>query len=268
MRSPFPGVDPYLEDRWRDVHSSLVLYARNQLQPQIRPKYRARVEERVVLDTSDGDRGPPTFYPDVKGVRSASPQQRSPTTTGEAIGVMEPVVVRINAPSEITETFVQIIDPSGGGAVVTVIEFLSPSNKRPGPDRDAYLAKQRELLAADVAFVEIDLLRAGRRTTHYDFAFWPERLRACPYAACVSHPREPRHAELYGFEMLASLPKIRVPLREGDADATLSLQGSVDAAYVDGAYDDTDYVPPPVPPLSPDDEAWADALLRAAGKRG
>ena len=37
MRSPFPGMDPYLEDRWRDVHSSLVLYARNQLQPQVMP---------------------------------------------------------------------------------------------------------------------------------------------------------------------------------------------------------------------------------------
>ena len=37
--------------------------------------------------------------------------------------------------------------------------------------------------------------------------------------------------------------------------------------YHHGRYDDIDYTLPPVPPLEAEDAAWADELLRAAGKR-
>jgi hypothetical protein len=32
MKNPFPGMNPYLEAHWWDVHTSLVPYMRNQLQ--------------------------------------------------------------------------------------------------------------------------------------------------------------------------------------------------------------------------------------------
>ena len=35
MHSPFPGMDPYLERYWRDVHASLLIYARDQLEDQL-----------------------------------------------------------------------------------------------------------------------------------------------------------------------------------------------------------------------------------------
>ena len=49
MPSPFPGMDPYLEgpSLWRDVHQSLITYIRDALQPQIAPRYVARIDERV-----------------------------------------------------------------------------------------------------------------------------------------------------------------------------------------------------------------------------
>ena len=31
MASPFPGMDPYLEAHWGDIHASLIIYARDQL---------------------------------------------------------------------------------------------------------------------------------------------------------------------------------------------------------------------------------------------
>ena len=44
MPSPFPGMDPYLEEprRWPDVHQSLITYIRDALQPAVRPRYFAR----------------------------------------------------------------------------------------------------------------------------------------------------------------------------------------------------------------------------------
>ena len=35
MKSPFPGMDPYLEQSWRDVHAALIIYSRDQLQSQL-----------------------------------------------------------------------------------------------------------------------------------------------------------------------------------------------------------------------------------------
>ncbi len=57
MPSPFPGMDPYLEERslWPDMHSSLISYIREALQPQLRPKYIARIGERVELTTLGKD---------------------------------------------------------------------------------------------------------------------------------------------------------------------------------------------------------------------
>lgn len=46
MRSPFPGMDPFLEQYWSGVHTSLAVYARDQLQSQVRPNFIARIEER------------------------------------------------------------------------------------------------------------------------------------------------------------------------------------------------------------------------------
>jgi hypothetical protein len=63
------------------------------------------------------------------------------------------------------------------------------------------------------------------------------------------------------------LPVIGVPLRPADPDVPLDLQSIVEQCYRNGGYDDIDYRREPEPPLSPEDAAWADALLRQQGKR-
>ena len=50
MKSPFPGMDPYLEARWGDVHQRLITYAADQLALQLPADLRARVEERVFVE--------------------------------------------------------------------------------------------------------------------------------------------------------------------------------------------------------------------------
>src|SRR5438132_6084887 len=67
MPSPFPGMDPYLEAHWRDVHASLIIYARDALQGVLPGSLRARAEERVLLGTPQGIGDHPLF-PDVRVV--------------------------------------------------------------------------------------------------------------------------------------------------------------------------------------------------------
>jgi hypothetical protein len=63
MKSPFPGMDPYLEQRWGDVHGSLITYIRDSIQPLLGPDLRARMSERVYLESIESESR--QFIPDV-----------------------------------------------------------------------------------------------------------------------------------------------------------------------------------------------------------
>src|SRR3954469_8780780 len=71
IRSPFPGMDPWLESHWRDVHNALITYARDTLNPQLPGGLRARTEERVFVE-APGDADGESRYPDVRIVEYRS----------------------------------------------------------------------------------------------------------------------------------------------------------------------------------------------------
>jgi Protein of unknown function (DUF4058) len=161
MPSPFPGMDPYLESHWRDIHASLVIYARDALQAVLPAPLRARVEERVLLEAPNG-LGDHPLFPDVRVVEYKR-KRHGKAAAQAGVAVAEPLLV--DAPVEpISETFLEIIDRDSGNRVVTIIEFLSPSNKSPGPDREQYLWKQQENCNSEANLVEIDLNRFGVHT--------------------------------------------------------------------------------------------------------
>src|SRR6266536_3741693 len=167
MASPFPGMDPYLEAHWRDVHARLIIYASDALQGVLPSSLRARVEERVLLETPQGIAEHPLF-PDVRVIEFTSKRDVAPAPE-KGVALEEPMLVD-TAPEESTETFLEIIDHESGNRVITVIEFLSPSNKSPGRNREQYLRKQRELCASDTNLVEIDLNRFGSHTLAFPLA--------------------------------------------------------------------------------------------------
>lgn len=262
MRSPFPGMDPYLERHWLDVHHSLCTYARDALQPQLRPALLARVEERVVVESEDEFYR--ALYPDVKVVARRGAPPGAPQ--GSSVAVLEePLVIRAEAEPR-TEGFIQIIDPASGGKLVTVIEILSTSNKVAGEGQTLYIKKQKELREARVSLVEIDLLRAGDWVVQVPRALVRES-HLKPYRICVHRGYKESEYELYRAPIEHPLPSIRIPLREGDRDAVLPLQELIDQTYANGAYDSIDYQKPPDPALDPETAAWADGMLRSAGKR-
>src|SRR5579872_4789303 len=94
MKSPFPGMDPYLEQHWGDVHHSLIQYTRDALQPALPEDLRARVEERVFLETEPGLQR--LIVPDVHIAqlqRATAPRGHSGESA--SVGVAEPLVFEV-----------------------------------------------------------------------------------------------------------------------------------------------------------------------------
>src|SRR5579859_6830663 len=147
MPSPFPGMDPYLETHWRDVHARLIIYASDALRSVLPHPLRARVEERVVLATAEGWTES-WLFPDVRIVEYAPSSGSGVVTRQSAAAVAVPMIVDSEV-DPITENFIEIVDRGSGNRVVTVIEFLSQANKLPGANREQYLTKQAELCQSD-----------------------------------------------------------------------------------------------------------------------
>jgi len=262
MGSPFPGMDPYLEFHWGDVHASLMIYARNQLRTELPEGLRVRVEEQVLVQ-SDNDEGH-GFYPDVRVIEHSASSQTE-ASSPSSVGLAEPLLVPMVMEPR-TQRSIRIIDARTGNRLVTGIEFLSPSNKLKQQGRDAYQKKQREMIEAGVNLVEIDLIRSGPYLLAAPQYGMPE-THLSPYRICVFRACRPESAEVYRVSLQERLPKFRIPLRETDADVPLELQLLIEQAYEDGGYEGIDYQADPVPPLAPEDAAWADALLREKGLR-
>jgi hypothetical protein len=130
MRSPFPGMDPYIEacGLWGDFHHDLISEIKNALAQAAPERYLVRAGERSYV-----------------------------------------VLVE----EEHREAFVEIYEATPEQRLVTKIEILSPSNKRPRtPGYDLYLRKRQSLLLGDANLVEIDLLRGGSRMPMLDL--WPD----------------------------------------------------------------------------------------------
>lgn len=63
MTRPFPGMDPYLESHWRDIHHRLITYAADEIQTGLPQDLRARVEERVFVESDLRERLPAISVP-------------------------------------------------------------------------------------------------------------------------------------------------------------------------------------------------------------
>jgi hypothetical protein len=262
--NPFPGMNPWLESHWGDVHTSLTTYARDQRQPQLPTGLRARVEEYVAVEADDeSDATRDRFAPDVRIVERPG----AATLTSAAVAeVSQSVMVPRRLEPE-TLHRIEIVDAAVGHRTVTTIEFLNLANKVGDDGRRQYRAKQHKMLAGYVNLVEIDLLRDGSWVLAVPEALVPARCRE-PYRICVVRGDRQSVAEMYPVPLSQPLPTIRIPLRTGDNDVVLKLQPLLNTSYVNGRYDeDLDYRKNPDPPLADTDAQWADRLLREKGLR-
>jgi hypothetical protein len=177
------------------------------------------------------------------------------------------VTVELPKPIEIRERYLQIRRATSR-EVVTVVEILSPSNKRWGKGRDEYQKKRTEIAGATTNLVEIDLLRAGEPFPVLREGALVERAGDSDYRILVSRGWRRHVADLYLVDLREPLPTLPVPLRAEDDEPRVALQPILETVYDGGGFGDLlDYGHEPVPPLSTEDAAWADQLLRDKGLR-
>ena len=261
MASPFPGMDPYLERHWRDVHGTLIAEAKRDLNRTLPGDLVARSDERVYVEADhEVTRG---VAPDVRVVELPAASS-APSADGGGTAVATPVLLPLES-DPTRERFIEIREVDGG-RVVTAIEFVSPTNKAPGEGRDAYLKKRAEFLDSDSNLVEIDLTRSGDWTKLMRPYRVPVEYRTA-YRVSIRRVSRRDKAELFPVTIRQRLPVIPIPLRASDPDVRLDLQDLLARAYDAGRYDTIDYTHPPQPPLEGEDAAWADQLLRRAGRR-
>ncbi len=279
MPSPFPGMDPYLEDprTWPDFHASLASALRGALNRRLPSPYYARVELRTEVGIADEADGPgKTIVPDVLVLQGRASPSSAIATTDPAQGrtTASPWVEFPRPETEaVRHYYLEIRDPAQGHKLITLMEIVSPWNKKAGAGRQAYRKKQREILKSDASLVEIDLVRRGRRPL--PDAYLEEAVRVLSprpdYLVLVSRSWRRRGDDpgsiAFPIRVREPLPCIVVPLKESEPEMLLDLQSVFDMVYDAGPYHRgaVDYSRPPVPPLSDEDAEWASGLL-AAGR--
>lgn len=240
MKSPFPGMDPYIEDQglWGDFHLTLMSEIDRTLATLLPPRYCSRIGKRE--------------YVELEGLASDPLPERE--TGGD------PVTMQAFRDEDHREYYLEIREHSPDNGLVTRIEMLSPANKRPGTKgRELYLRKRNSLLLGSVNFVEIDLVRAGQRMPMVQP--WPK----CPYYLLVARADFAPSCRVWPAHYRLPLPEIPVPLAPPDADLTLALQPLIEATYpLSRNGDDIDYAKPLANPLPLDDTAWLRERLRIA----
>jgi len=252
-------MDPYLEHgaRWPDLQQRLIVYISEWLRPQLRPKYIARINERIELKPYGKELIGSFFVVE-------SPRQLSGTQVANGSLVAdEPQTIRI-LDDERRVPYIQVVNVASG-EVVTLIEVLSPANKI-GRGRDQYFDKQDKILGTPVNLVEIDLL--SRPTATYARFFELHSPHDWRYNICISRPQRRTSVEVYAIPLRDRLPRCKIPLLPEDNDVVVDLNSVLARCYDVGAYDLLlDYSKPPPVSLSKAEEEWLEALLLEKGFR-
>jgi hypothetical protein len=252
MPSPFPGMNPFLEqeEAWHDFHERFMPAAAARLSPQVGENYIVKIDENVYIHEIEGNGSRRLLGRGGVFVAELPPGSASASATAT---LDAPATIELAAVDVESDSVIEIRD-RWSRELVTIIELLSPSNKMPGLDRDQYLSKRRRILHSSTHLVEIDLLRGGSRMPGVI-------VPRCDYCVVVSRAEDRPRAGMWPIPLREPLPKIPIPLRPGDPLPQLDLQEVLNEVYDGADYRKYIYAHPPRPLLSAEDEAWAKALI-------
>lgn len=258
MKSPFPGMNPWLEGYlWPDVHNRLAQVIAELLAPQIAPKYVARLAIATIMDY-DPESEIGITYPDVEVFKSPTIVEEPTVVYGNSVLTEPTMIAPFKLPIEVRIPIIEIRD-TAKNKLVTAIEILSPVNKR-NPNLKVYREKVEELHKNNIHVLEIDLLRRGtqpftfrKNSSHYQVLL----LRAGTNKAAV-----------WAVNIQDKLPILPIPLLAPDADAVLDLGKAMDIIFERSLYHlSIDYNTKSAPPtFSEHDWTWIKEIINTHKK--
>jgi hypothetical protein len=265
MPSPFPGMDPWLENRvlWQGFHNVFVSQCMMALNRALPETVVATTELRIQRVEGHDIR------PDVGVVNrfATSPNVLLHERSGQ-VAVAErvttaPLVVPFPQLEE-RQAFLTLRDALYQERVLTVIEILSPSNKT-GHGYEQYRAKQDELLGSETNLIEIDLLRAGWHTVAASVDTLHERGAQWDYLVCLHDITDRWRLSVWPLTLADRLPDIPIPLGPEFAPVSLDLQAVFTECYDTGRYGTLlRYQTPPEVPFTDQELPWVEEILRGA----
>ena len=224
MPSPFPGMDPYLEQPklWPAFQHQLLACLYQILLPGLVDRYRARVGTRSYVS-------------------------EMPLFTS---------VVR----DEFSEEYVEIRSRADN-RLVTLLEVVSPANKTTPAGRQAYLDKRKEAVLQKAAVVEIDLVMQGKPTLTYSRDGLPEFDHAVSVTRANAPDRYEIYTATIQKRLPKFKLPLAADDRDALLDLQAAFARAYDLG---GFASSIDYAAPPPPdvPLADALAAWVNDMLR------
>jgi hypothetical protein len=271
MKSPFPGMDPYIEacGLWEGFHNRLIHKIDETLAHILPQGYTIDTATRsyVVLMEAEGKKEhlakSDVTITDATTALKSRKKKGTVTAATDPLENGESVPMQAFIAEEFEETFVEIYAELEERVLVTCIEVLSPSNKRSGTEGWLqYKRKRQALLRGQANFIELDLLRDGDKQPM--LTPWPDS----PFTLLVSWAERAPYCRVWLGHFLHRLPVIPVPLLSPEPDLSLDLQPLIDGIYELGRYHERiDYARPLSPPLTDADAVRVQDLLKTAPPR-
>ncbi|MBE9114337.1 DUF4058 family protein [Lusitaniella coriacea LEGE 07157] len=255
MENPFPGVNPYLEspELWHQVHNRLIVAIADDLTPQIAPKYRVSIEERIYTTLDD------LLLVGIADVAVTKRDSTSPGVQSTTAQVVQPNPVRVPFPQQVIERFLEVRSTQTN-EIIAVLEILSPKNKRSKEGRAAYEKKRHKILGSLTHLVEIDLLRQGK-----PMSVWG--ATETDYRILVSRSDRRPNADLYAFNLKDPIPNFPISLRNGEPEPIVELQKLLNEVYARARFDlAIDYSQPVKPALPSETAVWVAEVSRISDR--
>jgi hypothetical protein len=251
-QNPFPGIDPWMQSRWSDIHTRLISYLCDQLAVTLPDDLVVVAEESIALEAPgqglEGRKLDVAVSDTEESWRSGERPHWQPEISPEtAQRLADPVLIQVDPE---TARWVEIRSTSG--ELITVIEILSPSNKT-SAGREKFDRKVAGLIRANVNVAEVDLIRGGISRGKDVSPHWP----SSPGQIVVMRALSQGDYEVYPCPLRQPIPAVHLPLREGEADGVMDLQPLIDRCWAMGKYWTLKRSQPPSPPLAEEDLLWA-----------
>lgn len=252
MPSPFPGMNPYIEELyWPDFHSSYAYELKAQVKHKLPEGLSVHLEvtsitEELRLNDLKAYRPDVSVNQTGKGPLLEDSGDLTEEQPGNVIEILLPVV------TEVKQRTLEIRDKMNN-RLVAAVEILSPANKRQ-PNLEAYRRKRLDYRKRNVHFLELDLLRKGTRPFYRPD--WPEatytvQLFNAHWSSLKTWP----------LDLRDPLPSVTLPLLPEIAGIELDLMDTLGRVYANSDYEQIDVSQRPTG-LRPTDRSFLDGLFR------